>query len=929
MKVSAIYSGYPSIEPIKTKNVTAPLKVTPSENKPIAITFKSGNPKHLFHQISELNIFGQGAGGVATVGNDLFFNIKDFDRVVENIPLYNQEVVYKKELDANGKLKNIVPDGVQLRKIPKELPANHPLKAYEGANFITNIKIPAGADLTELFAKPENASKVFILDELGQSTMSWGLEKDVPIQIFKARKDERLTKFLRDNKNWSDEMINKIDLTFTYVDATASMAAPYADGSYSFAMGDEAAKNISVNWQGKPYAKEAKSTAELMPVLKEKMGGFDPKFVVCHDGQAMPLLQFIAEKNAAGIDYYKDKVVTAYGHNLCDGYMYDMSIKDAIICLAKPDEVQKIVNSKEYMNALKTGNEETFLKTLLPKELLNSRGQVNAVMFPIAYGEKGYLPMFTTVSDGYYKSIISNPEVSPALHQRLKNLSEQGRFRGILNVLMDPLTSGFTTKGLTSYYQNDCKVKLADGKEITFDKFKAFDEANKYDLKNMREVKRHNKISLVKRLDRSLEEAQLYGKGKDGAMTWLDKGTGFSAAVTGLTGKDFTIKGGIDKKYLQMLEKGQDVPVFVSWGRGDFQKGMDTGLESFAKYVKKSGDKNSLYIFGGDMSNIRSDIDKLLEKYTNPGGLLEGRVVCLDGWAPGTAFAAAGDYAVLPSRFAPCELTDLEAMKKGCVPIVPKVQGMDQKVFDPTEVEHALMANGYKCKHEYFMSEADALATANADAVKEYNKTKNKLIKEITGDYKLKTGESTVPEEYLTEKLHAKNEYRQVLRRLRDSIIEDETADSMQRAIKDRNTDTAKNIWKNQIDLKTTWEENGILNPGNKSTGQLTKEMHFNPSYGKNLNSGEELKLDLSKLTDVTTEESGTLGARIRKFFNSKGGKWTIAGICAAAIAGVGYSIYKNKNKNTVEPNTDTFTSSKTTEIAKDNLETGIDEEDI
>ena len=61
--------------------------------------------------------------------------------------------------------------------------------------------------------------------------------------------------------------------------------------------------------------------------------------------------------------------------------------------------------------------------------------------------------MFTTVSHNYYQSIIENELVSPALYKRLKELSEQGRFRGIINVLMDPLASGFTTDGLQEYYK--------------------------------------------------------------------------------------------------------------------------------------------------------------------------------------------------------------------------------------------------------------------------------------------------------------------------------------------------------------------------------------------------------------------------------------------------------------------------------------------
>ena len=39
------------------------------------------------------------------------------------------------------------------------------------------------------------------------------------------------------------------------------------------------------------------------------------------------------------------------------------------------------------------------------------------------------------------------------------------------------------------------------------------------------------------------------------------------------------------------------------------------------------------------------------------------------GWAPGKDWAMCGDVALLPSRFAPCELTDLEAKKALCTPI--------------------------------------------------------------------------------------------------------------------------------------------------------------------------------------------------------------------------------------------------------------------
>ena len=127
MRISAINSSIPvrSLSVQKTHESKGS-----QESKLNLITFKSGNPRHIFNQISELAMFGLGGGGVGTVGNDIFFNVDDFDRMVENIPLYNQDVQYVKEVDpVTGKIIGVKQDGVKIRQLPKNLPADHPLKA--------------------------------------------------------------------------------------------------------------------------------------------------------------------------------------------------------------------------------------------------------------------------------------------------------------------------------------------------------------------------------------------------------------------------------------------------------------------------------------------------------------------------------------------------------------------------------------------------------------------------------------------------------------------------------------------------------------------------------------------------------------------------------------------------------------------------------
>ena len=124
MKVSAVspsyYAGITK-HGYKVTNNPEPTETTKTDTS--VISFKGGNPKHLFHQISELSLFGLGSGGVGTVGNDLFYNIDDFDRVIENIPLYNQDVEWIKDIDPQtGKLNGIKENGVKIRRIPANLP---------------------------------------------------------------------------------------------------------------------------------------------------------------------------------------------------------------------------------------------------------------------------------------------------------------------------------------------------------------------------------------------------------------------------------------------------------------------------------------------------------------------------------------------------------------------------------------------------------------------------------------------------------------------------------------------------------------------------------------------------------------------------------------------------------------------------------------
>lgn len=880
MKINAVGVDY-SVLRAKNRNVKeaeAPKDIAGVPKGMSMISFKSGNPRHIAHMVAEEPLFGFNGGGVGTVVNDYnYLDNKDVDKIVKFIPLYNQQVDYKKDIDPKtGKVRHPIGQGVKVRYIPDNLPANHPFKGKEGTPFVTAQSIDNATDLVKFLE--EKKGNVFLLEEVKSSKMNWGMEENVPIKMFRAQKDENLIKAM-DAKKISKETQNKLEFVFTYVDSTASMAKQYADDSYASASGDALAKKFSSGWQGQPYPKEARATVELMPALKEKYN-IDPKYILCSDGQTMFTMHYAAQKNAAGDAYWMDKFLGGVGHNMNAGYDQPMGARQAIVNLgATKEDLTKLLNSKEYIEAVKLGREEDFLRETVLKNFVRPKSGMNAFNVAIHYAKTGYSPMLTTVSEGYHDSLITNDLVS-AMYNDLVELDKLGRFKGLTNPLMDPNVSPFSEGILQPGYKSDVKLKLKDGSVVTVNKFQVFDK-NKADLKTVRDVKRQNKINLLERFSQKFVDSVLLDEtGKEISKP----NQGRMHILAGKSDRNLKIYGNIADEYLAKLKKGEDVKLIVSWGRGDFQKSMDTVIDTFEKYAEK--DPNAILIFGGDMKYEPETVEKFELAASKPK--LKGRMIMTDGWTPGKDWAMAGDAALLPSRFAPCELTDLEAKKALCTPITPNVQGMAQKNFDPDIVADAKLMDVYKGKHEYFMSEETALKAANEDAKTAFNKVKDKLVSDITKKYKGQINED-IPAELLKGTLEADEDYKKALRKLRDSVISDEMAECLERAlIRDRNSKNAETILANQIKADTTWFGNAWLSATGKSSGQLYFDYHFN-NKGKNISKNDLIKLDFSGLGHGIT--GGNSGNSIH--FNGKTKKIAAAALGLAALTGLGITGYK------------------------------------
>ena len=120
-----------------------------------------------------------------------------------------------------------------------------------------------------------------------------------------------------------------------------------------------------------------------------------------------------------------------------------------------------------------------------------------------------------------------------------------------------------------------------------------------------------------------------------------------------------------------------DIPLFGVVSRLSWQKGLDLLAEALPTLVEAS----QLALLGAG--------DKALEqKYTVAAEAHPGRIGCVLGYDEELAhlIQAGADVLLVPSRFEPCGLTQLCALRYGAVPLVARVGGLNDTIIDASEM---------------------------------------------------------------------------------------------------------------------------------------------------------------------------------------------------------------------------------------------------
>jgi starch synthase len=124
-----------------------------------------------------------------------------------------------------------------------------------------------------------------------------------------------------------------------------------------------------------------------------------------------------------------------------------------------------------------------------------------------------------------------------------------------------------------------------------------------------------------------------------------------------------------------------DRPLFAVVSRLSHQKGLDLLLQALPPLIAK----------GAQLAVLGSGERTLETGFAEAADARAGSVACVFGYDETLAhlFQGAADFILVPSRFEPCGLTQLCALRYGATPVVSRVGGLADTVIDANEAATA------------------------------------------------------------------------------------------------------------------------------------------------------------------------------------------------------------------------------------------------
>ena len=929
--VSAI--GVRNVSSNKEVKKTSTTNPIPAEN----IVHFRGNPKQVIFYGAEFPDYDK-KGGVANVMG-YYDKFPGIEKVIVQ-PYYRARKDYNNAGKYTGKI------------VPHQFSTDCQYKNLAGKYFYSKIDFEKKNITTETTSNLSSNlnGNIIVLEEVASKDVTYGKQPEQTIRLFRAmkavpvknEKDEIIDyeleqpfEIIRDNKgNFIEKRIKHH--YFVFSKGTGEFKVPYDDGSYSSDRGlypDEFSK-----YKPRPYAENNRAFVEFKDDLCKSVSSvtgksFEPGTVVCSDSQTAYTMSFM--RDAAIKDnpaFLPQDVSASYViHNMRKGYTGECGGLEMALNLGlSEEEIDILRQDPEFLKAEELGETNQYFTKYLD-ELVDSSGSFNPTLIAFKLREKGYSTGLNTVSGGYAEDLATNENIPTALREEWAKLYKAKKAVGIMNPFAD---SGFHVfegvKGMNGYLPkgvSEIQEKLRNlGEEFAplaeeihafptldkskftkneYDEYKVTEEA--YDA--LQAYKQECKKEFLNRLTSKFD-----------GLILKDKDL-YNTIVAGRPNWNVNLIGRIDEKLLAP-DNVEKLNVYATWGRLDSQKSLDIVMDAFDMFCQAHPEeaKNSILILGGEApgteysNKVLSQAEKLANKYA-------GHVSFMEAFAPNKILASAAKEVLLPSREAPCELTDVETMQFLTMLTATRAQGMDDKNFDPADgIEEA---TSFKTETGYYISAAEIeqykkLGIGDAWK-KEYEafrkKVENEQNNKAASAFTMKEGEQPLSlDDYINYSKEHRESLDELLDKYRSLILTAGVATCMERGLALTKEQQMK-ICENQLNLKTGWENNHKLTrSGESSADSYRRIFATTPESAENYKTPflNKLRIHLAEVqakleqakkaaNNTNTEKiTNTIDDTFKKEESAivkglkKYGKY-VAG--AVVVAGVIGGVVHNKNK--------------------------------
>lgn len=437
-----------------------------------------------------------------------------------------------------------------------------------------------------------------------------------------------------------------------------------------------------------------KAGLEALKKLKDAED-FNPKYVMSYEWTTAPIIEAMSKD-----EFYKDKIKIANINNFGPVYQGRVGAPVAAPYILNNQELDKHCAEprvrallEEISRAVEARAGELHLLNI-NEEI--SRGDYKAAYLKVAENYEKYIP-YTTNHLGFMDSMV------------MDSFPKKGWFKQYYNFYVPAVRTSDSIVSCSDTYIRELaeEDRYSDGVSnlMNLERLKSFGITIGMDYKLHNPAASSNETTNPVKYPFSVYEDELksnpqlldYKTGKAMNKSYLQEILGAK-----VPDKETAFNKTVGAKQYGFLENDPNALVSTFITRYDpQQKGVDIVIKAAEKLLEEEKDAQIVLAgpdFSKDYALIKEYLENVVYKYP-------GRAVLCDGFINNISqFYAGSDTVLIPSRFAPFELVQLQGMRMGAIPIASNAGGLAEIIVDPREGRDEEIL-GFKTEKSLFLSD--------------------------------------------------------------------------------------------------------------------------------------------------------------------------------------------------------------------------------